>query len=264
MRLRLISLWVVFILSTCVAAAAQENPPASGAEQARQILDRSIQALGGAAYLNVRDITRRGRLYSFDRGELADPGERFVDYVKFPGKERLEIGKKGNIVYINDNDQGWELDRQGIREMTPAQTKDFMEGNQRDIDYLLRIRLQQEKLALYYLGREFSDNRTVHVIELVDETNESVKLLIDAGTYLPMQLRYRIRDILSGDWVDVVEHYGKYITVQGITTPLYLTRQRAGVRTFEVYFTEVQYNTGVPDALFTRGSLEERWRQVKK
>lgn len=263
MRQKLAGIGMAVIL-VAWTAAAQEHPAAPGADQARQILDRTVQALGGAAYLNVRDITRRGRLYSFDRGELSSPGERFVDYVKFPGKERLEMGKKGKIVYLNDNDQGWELDLQGIRDMTPEQKKDFLEGTRRDIDYLLRIRLQQERLQLYYMGREFADNRTVHVIELVDDSNESVTLLIDSGTHLPVQLRYRVRDTLSGEWVDVAEYYGKYVTVQGIATPLYLTRQRAGQRTFEVYFSEVQYNTGLADALFTRASLEERWRQVKK
>lgn len=264
MRQQLAYLWLALALLGSGGVTAQESAPAPGAEQAKQILDQTIEALGGQAFLNVHDITRRGRLYSFDRGELASPGDRFVDYVKFPGKERLEIGKKGNIVYINDNDRGWELDRQGIREMTPEQAQEFQENSRRDPDYLLRFRLRQEPLQLYYLGREFADNHPVHVIELVDDRNESVKLLIDASTYLPLQMRYRQRDVLSQEWVDVAEYYGKYVTVQGISTPLYLSRQRAGKRTFEVSFSEVEYNTGVADALFTRASLEERWRQVKK
>lgn len=251
------------LLAGSGVAAAQENAPAPGADRGKEVLDKAIEALGGQAYLDVRDITRRGRLYSFDRGELASPGDRFVDYVKIPGKERLEIGKKGKIVYVNDNDQGWELDRQGIREMTPEQIEDFEDSNRHDIDYLLRRRLREEKIQLYYLGGEFADNRRVHVVELVDERNDSIKLYIDTGTYLPLQMRYRRRDVLSGEWLEVVEYYGKYITVQGIRTPMAISRERARRRTFEVYFSEVQYNGGVADTLFTRGSLEERWRKVK-
>lgn len=243
---------------------AQENAPAPGADQAREILDRAIAALGGPTYLNVQDITRRGRLYSFDRGELASPGERFVDYLKFPGKERFEIGKDGKIVYLNVNDQGWELDRQGVRDQTPEQIENFQTANLRDLEYLLRFRLGEEKMQLYSLGREFVDNRRVHVIELVDAQNRSLTLVIDVGTYLPVQLRYRRRDVLSGEWVEEMEYYGKYITVQGIQTPMHVSRERAGLRVFEVYFSEVRYNTGVSDQLFTRASLEERWRKLKK
>jgi len=256
------------VLALLLAAAAppvrpQQENPAPGEGRAKEILDRSLAALGGPQYLNVQDITRRGRLYSFDRGQLASPGDRFVDYVKFPGKERLEIGKDGKIVYLNDDELGWELDRQGIREMTPEQIEDFQRSNRRDLEYLLRFRVHREKMGLYYLGREFLDNRRVHLIELVDEDNQSLTLVVDAETYLPVQLRYRQRDPLSGERANVTDHYAKYITVQGIKTPMHLTRQSNGLRTFEAYLTEVQYNAGLLDNLFTRASLEERWQKVK-
>ena len=245
-----------FILLTFVVAvgtlAGQESatPPTAG--QAEEILNRMLEALGGEKFLNVKDITRRGRLYGFNRGELSSPGDRFVDYLKFPGKERLEMGKDGKIVYLNDNDQGWELDRQGIREMTPEQIENFQEGNRRDYEYLLRFRARGEKVQVYYLGREFADNRRVHVLELVD-----------ARTYLPVQLHYRERDVLSGEWVEMTEYFGKFINVQGIQTPKQFTRERARLRSLEVYFSEVQYNTGLSDELFTRPSLEAHWQKVK-
>src|SRR3989337_2798182 len=264
MRRRTAVLVLIVLLAAAVAPVRpQQENPAPGVNQAQDILDRAIAALGGPQFLHVQDVTRRGRLYSFDRGQLASPGDRFVDYVKFPGKERFEIGKDGKIVYLNDNEQGWELDRQGIREMAPEQTEDFQRSNRRDLEYLLRFRVHREKMGLYYLGREFLDNRRVHLIELVDEDNQSLTLVVDAETYLPVQLRYRQRDPLSGERANVTDHYAKYITVQGIKTPMHLTRQSNGLRTFEAYLTEVQYNAGLLDNLFTRASLEERWQKVK-
>ena len=256
----------VLVLAALLAAAPlrpQQENPAPGVNQAQEILDHAIAALGGPEYLHVQDITRHGRLYSFDRGQLASPGDRFVDYVKFPGQERLEIGKDGKIVYLNDNEQGWELDRQGIRDMAPEQVEDFKKSNRRDLDYLLRFRVHREKMALYYMGREFFDNRRVHLVELVDEDNQSLTLVVDAETYLPVQLRYQQRDPLTGQRANVTEQYAKYITVQGIRTPMHLTRQRNGLRSFEAYLTEVKYNAPLLDTLFTRASLEERWKKVK-
>lgn len=256
-------LLVALLLALGAPLRAQQAESAPGVDQAKDILDHTLQALGGEKYLAVQDITRHGRLYSFDRGQLASPGERLLDIVKFPGKEWQEMGKKGNIVYLNDNEQGWELDKQGIREQTPEQIADFKKNNRRDLDYLLRFRLRAEKFSLYYEGREFIDNRRVHVIELVDEDDQSLKLVVDAETFLPVQLRYQQHDALSGERIDVTDHYGKYISVQGVQTPMYLSRQRSGLRTFEAYLTEVQFNTGVLDRQFTRAALEERWQKVK-
>jgi len=207
---RIVTLCVLALAVAVGMLAGQEGtgPPTAG--QAEEVLNRMLEALGGEKFLSAKDIIRRGRLYSFNRGELSSPGERFVDYLKFPGKKRLELGKDGKIVYLNDNDQGWELDRQGIREMTPEQIENFQESNRRDYEYLLRFRPRGEKVEVYYLGREFADNRRVHVLELVDERGDSSKLLVDARTYLPMQLRYRERDVLSGEWVAVTEYFGKF------------------------------------------------------
>jgi len=260
---RIVTLCVLALAVAVGMLAGQEGtgPPTAG--QAEEVLNRMLEALGGEKFLSAKDIIRRGRLYSFNRGELSSPGERFVDYLKFPGKKRLELGKDGKIVYLNDNDQGWELDRQGIREMTPEQIENFQESNRRDYEYLLRFRPRGEKVEVYYLGREFADNRRVHVLELVDERGDSSKLLVDARTYLPMQLRYRERDVLSGEWVAVTEYFGKFISVQGIQTPKQFTRERAGLRSLEVHFSEVQYNSGLSDELFTLPSLEAHWQKVK-
>ncbi|MFQ5695402.1 MAG: hypothetical protein ACE5HB_05385, partial [Terriglobia bacterium] len=95
---------VGFGLLLSAPLGAQETASAPGADKGREILERMIEALGGETYLQVRDVTRRGRVFSFDRGNLSNPGQRFVDYIKFHGKERVEFGKKGNIIYVNDNE----------------------------------------------------------------------------------------------------------------------------------------------------------------
>ncbi len=257
-----LAVWLLLVASPVWAQGSSAAPGVE--DKPRQILQQTIQALGGEKFLGVQDMVRRGRIYGFDRGELSSPGDKFVNYVKFKGKERLEFGKKGEIVYLNDDDQGWELDKQGIREMTPESIETFQQGLQRDFDYVFRFRLQQEPVQLYYLGTEFVDNRRAHAIEMVDERQESLLLYIDARTYLPVQVRYKHRDVLSGEFVEVIEYYGKWVSVQGIQTPMAISRERGGRRYFEVYINEVQYNAGLDDQLFTRASLEERWTKVGK
>ena len=247
-----------------LAASGQEAPTVAGVtDRAEQLFNAVIEALGGEKFLGVQDITRRGRLYPFSRGELSSPGQRFLDYVKFSDKERLELGKKGKVAYVYNEQEGWELDKQGIRDMSPEAIEDFLENNRRDFEYLMRFQARGEKVNIYYVGREFVDNRRTHILELVDERGESTKLIVDANTNLPMQLRYRERHPVTGDWIDVVEYFGKYVNVGGIQTPMQFTRERGGHRTLEAYFSEVQYNTGIADELFTRTALEQHWQKVK-
>ena len=262
MRNRGRGFFLVAALALAVSAAAQESVPAPG-DKAGEILDHTIQAMGGENFLQVRDITRRGRIYSFNRGELANPGTKFIDYVKFPGREWFELGGKGRIVYLNNQEQGWELDRQGIREMAPESIERFEENNRRDLDYLLRFAYPRGELELYYLGRELVDNRRVHVVEMVYEDNTSVTLLVDTRTYLPLRLRYRLRDEFTDEWIQMVDYFGKFITVRGVQTPMHYTRERNGLRTMEVHLKKVEYNTGVADDFFTLTSLEARWKKVK-
>jgi len=254
---------ITFLLLTSPAVGGQETSTQAVVDKAQQILDATIEALGGEKFLGVTDITRRGRVYSFSRGELSSPGERFLNYVKLSDLEWLELGKDGKIVYLYSRQEGWELDKQGIRDMSPEAIEDFLKTNRRDFEYLLRFRARGEKMNVYYLGREFVDNRRAHILELVDEQGESTKLIVDTDSHLPMQLRHRERHPLTGDWVEVVQYFGKYVNVGGIQTPMQFTRERGGTRSLEAYFSEVQYNTGISDDLFSRASLEQHWKKVK-
>ena len=265
--LRQLGFWLLLATGLAPPAAGQaalEKPATPVADQAERLFSQMIEAMGGETFLRAREIYGRGRIYSFNRGDLSSPGERFVYYAEFPGKERIEFGKKGNIAYVNNGDQGWELDRQGIREQTPEAIEDFQQSNRRDFHNLLRARSRGETIKIYLIGRQFVDNRRVHILELVDERNESVQFYVDANNNLPLQLHYRERDALTREWLDVVEYYGKYITVQGIKTAMHISRTRGKVRALEVYFSEISYNSGVADSLFTRESLEERWASLKK
>src|SRR5215510_8775068 len=69
-------------------------------------LDQMIQALGGQAFLDVKDIRTTGRFFGFTRGELSS-SDLFSDYIKFPDMERTEFGgPKNKTVQINRGKEG--------------------------------------------------------------------------------------------------------------------------------------------------------------
>ena len=61
-----------------IAVAFMAVPLPAQSSQAQKILDDMIAALGGQAFLDVKDIHTTGRFFQFKRGELAG-GDNFSD-----------------------------------------------------------------------------------------------------------------------------------------------------------------------------------------
>src|SRR5260370_38881426 len=103
--LRLLS--VALGASLTMSVVAQEGPPqpsptstAAGPAiavdqenvgKAKALLDKAIHALGGEAYLAVRDLQQEGRTYSFHHGRPTSNGVQFWRFGEFPAKERIAI-----------------------------------------------------------------------------------------------------------------------------------------------------------------------------
>ena len=82
----------VFVVSLCLCAFVMTVHAQS---RTNQTIDQMIQALGGQAFLDIKDIHTTGRFFAFTRGELSG-GDLFSDYIKFPDMERAEFGGPKN------------------------------------------------------------------------------------------------------------------------------------------------------------------------
>ena len=91
--------------------------PAESAAKAKKLIQRAIGALGGEAYLKARDVYCEGRYAQFSSQGGLSGYERVFDFVMFPDKNRTEYSKKRNIIYVNNGDKAWSLDRGGVEEL---------------------------------------------------------------------------------------------------------------------------------------------------
>ena len=232
-------------------------------EKARKVLDEVIQAFGGQAYLSLRDSTCEGRMANYARGDLAG-FDYFYYFEKQPDKERIEYGKKRNIIYVNNGEKGWELDRAGVHDSTPESIARFQEQNRRDLSTILRRRLNEPGMTLRYLGTEIIDLRPADIVELTDKDGQVIRLVINQSTHLPVLTIYEVSEETTHARAEETERYGNYQSLQGIETPFYLARERNQRRIFEVFFTRCQYQTNLLDSLFSRESLDEVWAKLDK
>src|SRR5208337_5461102 len=87
------------------AATAAKDP---GVQKAKQILDDMIRALGGEAYLNMREMSVAGRSYAFYHGRPSGLGVLYWRFWQAPDKDRYEITKQRDIIDLYVGDKAYE------------------------------------------------------------------------------------------------------------------------------------------------------------
>ncbi len=262
----------LLLAATCLATAprvrAQDDNtvllPEQSAAKAKAILEQAINALGGPTYLNVHDVTCIGRLSQFGHSGELNGFEHFIDYAQPPFKDRTENLPKRNIISVFNGDKGWELDRGGVSEATITDLATNQEDVKKDIDNILRHRIHEQGMIFRYAGLDVVDYQESDWVELVDSDNRTFRIAIARNTHLPVRKVVDTRNANTHMRNEEIEYYSNYHPISGIQTPYQITRERNGIKVYQVFFDKYEYNTTVPDSLFTKESLEERWEKVGK
>jgi hypothetical protein len=223
----------------------QEN-----AHKARALLEQAIQALGGQAYLSIQDVSQEGRTYSFFHGQPSSFGVQFWRFYKFPDKDRVELTKKRDVVYVNNGDKGYEITYKGTRSAEAKDLTDYNRRRQFALDRILRNWIDEPGMALFYEGPAVAEDKPADRVTLINAKNQGVTIDIDSNTHLPLKKSYNWRDATDKERNVEEEVYDNYRPMQGIMTPFSVIRYYNGEMSSERFLTLVTYNTGVPDSKF--------------
>src|SRR5579884_2897820 len=154
----------LFLAVICCAQEAPQSAPTqpnsssqipvdqANAQKAKAVLNQAIQALGGDAYLNWKDMTSEGRSYSFHHGQANSLGTLFWRFRVFPDKDRIELTKKRDVIELYVGDNGYEITYKGVRNMEHKDELDpYLRRRHYSIDIVLRQWLTQPGVALFYV-----------------------------------------------------------------------------------------------------------------
>ncbi len=260
-------IFTAFLLATTRSARAQDTAvlmPEQSAAKAKELIQQAVEALGGNAYLGVHDVTCTGRLSQFGHSGELNGYEKFIDYAKPPDKDRTENLPKRNLIDVFSGKEGWILDRGGVQEAPQDSLAQFQEDQKKDIDNILRNRIHEPGMIFRYAGPDVVDLKEADWVELVDSDNRTIRIAFARSTHLPIRKVVVIRDPNSRLRTEELEYYSNYHPADGVMTPFQITRERNGLKVYQVFFNECKYNTGLTDSLFTKQSLDERWAKVGK
>jgi len=244
--------WAAFGQAPGVAGSSQvgQAVPNDTSSQAKALINQAIQALGGEAYLNVKDTAQEGRAYSFYHGQSNSTGALYWRYTKFPDRERVEVTKKRDVVYVYNGDQGYEITYKGTAAQDPTGMADYLRRREYSLDWVLRRWLNEPGVALFYDGPAIAEQKQAEQVTIMNARNEAVTLFIDPATHLPIKKSFSWRDPKDKQRNIEEEVYDNYRLVQGIMTPYSVTRFYNGDMASQRFLNSIRYNQNVSDSLF--------------
>ncbi len=254
----------VRILAACLAAFSAQAAE-TAAEKGKRLIDEALQALGGQAFLNMRDRTETGHAFSFDHTGVSGLAiaKIYTRYIaaspagKAAVREReaffARLGTKvEDSAMLLTEEGGWQLTYRGAVPIDGQRYANFEETTRKSIFYILHNRLNEPGLDFYWMGSDKADNRPVDKVDITDNARETVTVYLSQDDKLPVRQSFKRRNLQFKDFDTEVSIFGKYHDVGGgVKWPLNIRRERNGDRVFEIFSDSVEINKDPADDLFT-------------
>ena len=249
--------WLTFVLLLSAALGQNAAPPPQSipvdqenVRKAKALLDQMVQALGGLAYLGIKDVSREGRTYSFHLGQPNSVGTLFWQFYQYPNKDRYELTKKRDVIEIFNGDKSYEITFKGTHAQDPKELSDYLRRRRYALDQVIRTWLSEPGIALFYEGPTVAEQKSVEQVTVMNARNEGVTLYIDSSTHLPVKKSFTWRDPTDKERNVEDEVYDNYRPVQGVMTPFSVTRFYNGDMSNQRFLTAVTYNQNLSASLF--------------
>ena len=249
MKLSRVLLAVLFLslpLAPALASQAATDEGAKNAAQARAVLDAMVKALGGQQWLDLKNQERHGHLSAFFQGRPNLGTTEYWDFHQWPDHDRMELTKHRDVLQFYIGRAGWEVTYRGRKELPQDIVDDYLRRRDHSIETAVKVWLKNPDTILVYEGKQMASRHLCDQVTLISPENESVTILTDTSSHLPLRRVFQWRDPLYKDKNTDAEEYDNYHLVDGIQTPLRITRYKNDDMFRQYYIDRVVYNQSLP------------------
>ena len=239
-------------------------PGETDEQHGRRLLDEMLKALGGEAWLNRGTVYTEGSVASFFRGTPTGSVIRFDEYKKLatagsPELTRVEFltikgmikpGMKKDVAHIWTVDNGYELTFKGKTVLPAAQVQDYIRRRGHTLDEVVKVMAKQPGAVIIAEGTGMRDRIPIDKVTVLTANNDAVTLELDQETHLPVERSFEWRNQQFKDHDIDEEVYGDWRMIQGIGTPMNMTRYRNGDMSDQTFYTKVKYGEPMKPELF--------------
>ena len=233
-------------------------------ERGQTLIREMIAALGGDAWLHRTSIQTEGRTSTFFHGQPNPYITEFHDLVRLPGSGQPEAerigfltdksmifpGKKIDVVQIWKDGHGYEITYKGQTDLPKDQVDDYYRRRAHSIEEVVNTWIHAPGVMILSEGSGMVERHLVDKVTVLTDSNDAVTLELDAATHLPLRRTFQWRNPQFKDFDEEAETYDDYHTIQGLPTPLNITRYHNGDMTAQRYLTKVEYSVPATPDLF--------------
>jgi hypothetical protein len=242
------------------------TPDDAGTRKAKAVIDQGIQALGGQAYLNIRDREQQGRGYVLHHGRPSGSGTVFWAFSEFPDKERVELTKERDVTELYVGNKGYEITFKGVHPIEEKDLTEYMRQRRFSLDTILRTWVNDPTVVILYEGYALAaPGHPSDKVTLINAKNEGVSLFFDTDTHLPIKKSFEWRDPVDRQKNLEEEIYENYKPIPGgVVAPYNITRYFNGDMSRQRFFNSVTVNQGLDETMFDPNSGYNPNKPAKK
>jgi hypothetical protein len=256
--------WPAAIVAILLAAPAATRTQTGGDEgaknaaKARTALDAMVQALGGDAWLNQKNKVMEGHVAAFFHGTPDLGTTETFEYHQWPDRDRIEVTKHRDVVEFFVGRQGWEVTYRGKKAMEKDLLDDYLRRRDHSIETVVKVWMKDPNTILVFEGQHLAERHLADQVTLISPQNESVTILMDAQTHLPLRRVFEWRDPEYHDKNSDAEEYDDYHVVGGFPTPFTISRTKNDEQVRQYYVTKVSYNQDLPADFWNVDTVAQR------
>jgi len=225
------------------------DPTPETIAKGREILGKSITAMGGPALLGIKDLVINEKvLQSTPMGDITI--ETDVRIVR-PNKMAMAMKTPmGELQMIFDGTNAWMKGAMGTRDIGGAQRQELENQLVGDVYYLLQ-NLDKPEVTPQYWKDDTADGKTVNILLVrYKPTNYLVRLFVDPATGLVV--KKVARGTGPSGPTDVEEVYSDYRAADGVQFPFKSVSTVDGKRVSQALVNTVKVNSGIKDDVFKK------------
>ena len=126
------------------------------------------------------------------------------------------------------------------------------------MEVAVKVWLHDPKTILIFEGQRLAERHLADQVTLISAQNEAITILMDAQTHLPLRRTFQWRDPVYKDKNTDAEEYDDYHVVDGIPTPLTITRFKNDDMIRQLFLDKVSYNQDLPQDFWSVDAAEHR------
>jgi hypothetical protein len=253
-----VALAFTLLAAPCTIGAQTTDEAAKNAKQARGVLDAMVQALGGDAWLKMKNQMRHGHIAAFYQGKPSGGTTDYWEYHAWPDHDRTEFTKHRDVVQFYIGRTGTEVTYKGKAPLPQDQVDDFLRRRDHSIETVVKLWLNDPKTILVYEGQRLAERHLADQVTLISASNEAVTILTDVQTHLPLRRTFEWRDPVYKDKNLDAEEYDDYHTFDGFPTAFTITRFKNDDMTRQYFLDRVTCNQALPADFWNVEAADQR------